>query len=240
MRITIDGGRSETSIKRSIDPARWNTAKGLARSLSKVEKDLNQYLKQITHKVYLKQQEIEGKNKIVSARSLMNAYLNKDDDRRTILKVYDEHNEKLSKIIGKGVAKGTYERHVTTRDHLERFIRDNYEMRDYYLNDINPEFVDRLEMYFRIDRGCNSNTTVKYIRNFSKIIKLAIRNEWLTTDPLRNLKLKVEPVDKEYLTEDELRLVQSKPIKFERIDQVRDYFVFCCYTGLAYVDSFKS
>ena len=55
MRITIDGQRSETSIKRSIDPIRWNTSKGLARSLSKVEKDLNQYLKQITHQVYLKQ-----------------------------------------------------------------------------------------------------------------------------------------------------------------------------------------
>ena len=62
MRITIDGGRAETSIKRSIDPARWNTSKGLPRSLSNVEKDLNQYLKQITHKVYLKQQEIEEKN----------------------------------------------------------------------------------------------------------------------------------------------------------------------------------
>ena len=70
MRITIDGERSETSIKRSIDPDRWNSAKGMARSLSKVEKDLNLYLKQITHQVYLKQQEIEGKNRIVTARSL--------------------------------------------------------------------------------------------------------------------------------------------------------------------------
>jgi site-specific recombinase XerD len=49
--------------------------------------------------------------------------------------------------------------------------------------------------------------------------------------------MKVEPVDKEYLTEEELHLVQSKPIKFDRIDQVRDIFVFCCYTGLAYVDA---
>lgn len=59
MRITIDGQRSETSIKRSIDPTRWNRSKGMARSLSKVEKDLNQYLKQITHQVYSKQQERE-------------------------------------------------------------------------------------------------------------------------------------------------------------------------------------
>jgi hypothetical protein len=113
IRITINGERSETSIKRSIDPARWNSAKGMARSLSEVEKDLNQYLKQIIHQVYLKQQEIEGKNRIVSAWTLMNAYLNKNDDRRTILKVYDEHNDKLLKLIEKGVAFNTHKRHVT-------------------------------------------------------------------------------------------------------------------------------
>lgn len=237
MRITINGERSETSIKRSIDPARWNTAKGIARSLSEVEKELNQYLKQITNQVYLKQQVLEGKRGVVSARSLMNTYLNKDDDRRTILKVYDEHNDKLLKLIDKGVAFNTHKRHVTSRDHLERFIRGKFNMTDYYLNDINSEFVDHFETYFRVDRGCNNNTTVKYIRNFSKIIRLAIRNEWITTDPLKNLKLKIDPVDKEYLTEEELHLVQSRPIKFERIDQVRDIFVFCCYTGLAYVDA---
>ncbi len=64
MRITIDGERSETSTKRSIEPERWNTAKGLARPLSMYEKDLNQYLKHITHQVYLKQQEMEEKNKV--------------------------------------------------------------------------------------------------------------------------------------------------------------------------------
>ena len=74
LRITINGERSEISIKRSIDPARWNSAKGMARSLSQVEKDLNQYLKQITNQVYLKQEELEGKRGIVSARALMNAY----------------------------------------------------------------------------------------------------------------------------------------------------------------------
>ena len=237
LRITVNGERAETSIKRSIDPARWNPSKGLARSFTQVEKDLNQYLKHINRQVYIKQQELEEKNKVVSARSLMNAYLNKDDDKKTILQVYDEHNKKLFALIGKGVALGTYQRHVTSRDHIERFIQNKYEMRDYYLKDINPEFLDHLDTYFRVDRKCNNNTTVKYIRNFSKIVRLAIRNEWLTTNPLKNLKLKMEPVDKDYLTKEELHAIQSKKITIERIDQVRDIFVFCCYTGLAYVDS---
>ncbi len=237
LRITVNGERAETSIKRSIDPDRWNSSKGLALSFTQDEKDLNHYLKHINRQVYIKQQQLEEKNKVVSARSLMNAYLNKDDDKKTILQVYDKHNKKLFALIGKGVALGTYQRHVTSRDHIERFVLSKYGMSDYYLKDINPEFLDHLDTYFRVDRGCNNNTTVKYIRNFSKIVRLAIRNEWLTTNPLKNLKLKVEPVDKDYLTKEELHAIQSKKITIERIDQVRDIFVFCCYTGLAYIDS---
>ncbi|MFC2080706.1 phage integrase SAM-like domain-containing protein [Bacteroidota bacterium] len=238
MRITIDGERSETSIKRSIDQSRWNNDKGAARARSNFEQDLNQYLKHITHQVYLKQQELEEQNRVISAKSLMNAYLNKDDDdRRTILQVYDEHNVKLKLLVGKGVAYNTYKRHITSRGHLGKFIREKYEMRDYYLKDINPEFVDRFDTYFRVDRGCNNNTTVKYIANFAKIIRHAMTNEWIQTNPLRKLQLKIDPVDKEYLNQEELEKIQLKSISCERIAQVRDIFVFCCFTGLAYVDA---
>lgn len=239
LRITVNGDRAEISIKRSIDPAKWNPSKGQAKSFTQDEKDLNQYLKHINRQVFLKQQQLEERNKVISARCLMNAYLNKDDDKKTILQVYDEHNKKLFALVGKSVALGTYQRHVTSRDHIERFIQYKYGMKDYYLKDINPEFLDQLETYFRVDRGCNNNTTVKYIRNFSKIVRLAIRNEWLSTNPLKNLKLRIEPVDKDYLTQEELHAIQSKKITIERIDQVRDIFVFCCYTGLAYIDVYS-
>ena len=236
MRITIDGERSETSIKRSIEPNRWHMSKGSARALSKFEKDLNQYLKHISHQVYLKQQELEEKNKIVSARTLMNLYLNKGDDKKTILKVYEEHNNKLKLLIGKGVAFNTYKRHKTSKRHLEKFLKEKYKMRDYYLTDIDPEFVEKYETYFRIDRGCNNNTTVKYVRNFAKIIRIAQNKEWISSNPLRNLQLKIEEVDKPFLNDVELNAVVNKKMQIERIAQVRDVFVFCCYTGLAFVD----
>lgn len=110
-------------------------------------------------------------------------------------------------------------------------------MVDYYLKDIDPDFVDKYETYFRVDRGCNNNTTVKYVRNFAKIIRHAIRNEWIQTNPLKNLNLKIEEVDKPFLNQDEINAIHSKQIDIERIAQVRDIFLFCCYTGVAYVDA---
>lgn len=95
----------------------------------------------------------------MTAKSLIYAYLNKDeDDKRTILSLYDEHNKKLKILIGKSVAPNTYKSHETSRKHLCRFLQEVYKMKDFYLNDIIPSFIDRYEEYFRVDRECNNNT----------------------------------------------------------------------------------
>ena len=43
-------------------------------------------------------------------------------------------------------------------------------------------------------------------------------------------------VDRGYLSEEELERLRSTPITSKRVAQVRDVFLFCCYTGLAYID----
>ena len=238
MRITIDGLRAEASIHRSIKPEQWNTEKGSAYTVSDNAKNLNRFLEQQRSLIYAKQEELINKGKVVSAKSLKNAYTGKyNDDERTVLKTYGEHNAKLKLRIDKDVSRLTHVRHETTRRHLERFINQKYGLSDFYLKDVDPEFFDNLYSYFLIDRDCNNNTSVKYIRNFSKIMRLAIRNEWIQGNPMRNLNHKMEPVDKPFLNQKELESIQALETNIDRLSQVRDIFLFCCYTGLAYVDA---
>ena len=236
MRITLDGERTETSIKRSIPDNLWDSGRNKAKTGYKYQKELNGHLDHIRNQLYLHQQDMERKGKIITAKSLINRYLGKDEENRTILHIYKEHNDRMQKMIGNGVAYGTYQRHETSKDHLERFIQQKYGRTDMYLKDITPEFIDKYIAYFKIDRKCGHNTTAKYIRNFGKILNWARKNEWMTSNPLANIKLTVEPVDKEFLSEEELYAIKQKEITIERIALVRDIFVFCCYTGLAYSD----
>ena len=123
LRITMNGECAEISIKRSIPPERWDEFRKKAKPGSASAKELNMYLEQIRHKVYEHQRYLIDKNKVVSATSLKNAYLNvEDDEHRTILQVYEEHNENMKLRINKGSAKNTYIRHTTSKMHLERFI----------------------------------------------------------------------------------------------------------------------
>jgi len=237
LRITVDGEHSEVSIKRSINPVHWDELRGNAKTVAPYARELNHYLNQIRHQIYQHQQDLKDRNRAVTAVSLKNAFLNiEDDENRTILQVYEEHNENLKLRINKGVSRNTYIRHVTSKKHLERFIQTAYKMNDFYLKDVDHTSIVRYETYLRTERNCNNNTTVKYIKNFGKIIREAINKDWIKTNPFRNIKLKIEEVDKPFLNKIELNAIIDKKLDLIRIAQVRDIFAFCCFTGLAFVD----
>lgn len=43
-------------------------------------------------------------------------------------------------------------------------------------------------------------------------------------------------MDRGYLTEDEIKIILKKKMVSERLEHVRDLFIFACFTGLAYID----
>jgi hypothetical protein len=115
LRITVDGERTEISIKRNIDPEHWNEVKGCPKNNSPLTKELNNRLDQIKTQIYQHERDLIDRNKPVTSQNLKNVYLNVNDEgNKTILQVYQEHNENMKLLIDKGFAPGTYERHVTS------------------------------------------------------------------------------------------------------------------------------
>jgi site-specific recombinase XerD len=96
--------------------------------------------------------------------------------------------------------------------------------------------ITDLEFYLRSIKNCANNTAVKYIRNFRKIIKICLNNDWLEKNPFSKYEGKVYEIDKEFLTEEEIQKIYAKKFMNTRLEQVRDIFIFCCFTGLAYID----
>ncbi len=120
--------------------------------------------------------------------------------------------------------------------HVKSFIQTKYRQQDIPLQSINHEFIKDFEHYLKTVRNCGHNTTVKYIRNLRKIIRIALSNDWLKLDPFRNITYHLKEVNKAYLTDQELKLLINKEFSNERLRRVKDIFLFCCFTGLAFSD----
>lgn len=237
MRLTINGERADASIKRFIEPHAWNSAKGKANEKSRGGKDLNLYLDAISANILRIQRDLELDKKEVSAQIILNRYLGKEQsDRHTLMEVFRAHNEKCRALSGISLAPGTVIRYETSLRLTEAFLRTTYKKEDCYLDEITHQFVEDYDFYLRTIRRCCHNTTTKYLLNFKKIIRIALAKGWMKKDPFAQVHFHFEPVEREFLEKQELKVLLNKEITITRLAQVRDIFCFCCLTGLAFMD----
>ncbi len=236
LRITVNGKRSELSIKRKILRSKWNTEAGKMRGATTEVRAFNRHLDNIKDRVYkIYEKQLEERRQITS-EIIKNIFLGKSQKPKMLLKIFQDHNDQVQKLIGKDFARGTAIRYITARKHVEEYIQNEYQLSDIPIKLVNHSFITGFEYYLKSKRNCSHNTTLKYINNFKKIVRIAFANEWIDKDPFLNWKAKFKIVDREFLTEQEIQDIISKKFHTERLDQVKDIFLFCCFTGLAYAD----
>jgi site-specific recombinase XerD len=236
VRLTVNGQRAEFGLQKSIIENQWDLANGRAKGQTKGAKDLNSYLDFVRSQMLLKKRELEEASTEFNAYVLRNYYLGIDGSDKTILTIFKEHNDKCEGLMNKDFAPGTVERYKTCYTHVSNFIKTKYKRDDFQLNEINPMFINDFEYYLKVTRKCCNNTTVKYIKNFKKIILIALANGWMKSNPFVSIKFRLDDVDLAYLDEEELNALMNKEFSIERMQQVKDVYLFCCFTGLAFVD----
>ncbi|MDY0090857.1 MAG: site-specific integrase [Flavobacteriaceae bacterium] len=236
IRLTVNGQRFEYSTKKFIDKSKWSPELSKMKGSSEEAKTLNNYLDLIRSKVFDIQMELIHKNEELSLENFKSRILGTHQRERMIIPIYQNHNDKIKELIGNGYAYGTLERFKISLKHLQEFIVWKYNVTDISINKIDYAFVTEFEFYLRSIKKCNNNTAVKYVRNFRKIIKICLDNDWLDKDPTTRYEGKMKEVERDFLTEEELLKIYNKKLSSERLILVRDIFIFSCYTGLAYID----
>lgn len=236
MRVTVDGKRSEISTGRGIEPEKWSVSAGRSTGKTEDSRTLNAYLSDLQTKVYEIHRQMIQRDEEITADIIRDRFLGKTQNPITLIGVFKEHNRKVEALVGREFAAGTAERYRTSLKHTVDFLKWKYKVEDVLLKKVNYEFITEYDFYLRSVRKCNNNSAVKYLKNFGKIIRICIANEWMTSNPFLNYKHKVRPVERQYLNEKEINTIASKEMVSERLEHVRDIFLFSCFTGLAYID----
>ncbi len=235
LRLTLNKQIAEIRIKRSILVNRWSPAKGCALGKDRVARELNSYLEAIRLKMHQIHRELVlDMSAPVTANAIMNRYCG--NDVKMLLEVFEDHNDKCRALIGKEYVEGTVRKFDTTLLYLKQFLKQRYRKDDIPLPEINQEFVRDFEFFLKTEKSCQNNSALKHIKNFRKVIRIAIGNDWIKRDPFFGLRFKAEEVNVDFLSNDELKRIRQKKITIPRLERIRDIFVFCCFTGLAFVD----
>jgi len=214
IRVTVNGLPKELSAGRECSPSLWSSKAGRAIGNKEEARLLNRYL-----------ETLEIRMKEIHTELV-----------REKVEITADHNVKIEALIGKGFKQSTLKGYKTSFAHMSSYLLKCYGKPDVDVCVIDFAFVTGYEFYLRSNKGCCPTTAAKYMVHFQKITNLCLAYQWIKADPFAFYKNTAKAKEREYLTQEELDIVGQKHFSIQRLAQVRDIFVFSCYTGLAYID----
>lgn len=235
-RITYKGKRAEFSTSRRINLKNWDSKSGKARGTSEEARSINRFLDNTRVSLYEIHDRLIRENRSISATAIRDIHIGKGEKQYMLLEIFQDHNDQMKSLIGKGFTQGTLQRYNACRQHIENYLAFRGIAKDIPVKDVDYEFITGFDYYLRSEKDCAHNTSQKYIVNFKKIIRIAHANQWIEKDPFFHWKGNWKSSEREFLTDKELQEMAEHEFDISRLDLVRDTFVFCCYTGLAFAD----
>ena len=238
VRIVVNKSRSEIALKRLIDLADWNKVKGMARRKNVELKALNSYLEETRGLLTSHYQEFIIKKQLVTADAVKNKYLGIVEQENTLQSLMEYHNLHMKEVL----AYGTLKNYFTTVKYLKDFLLKQFKKPDIYLTELDYQFITQFEYFLRTyeptdhHKGMANNGVMKHLERFRKMVRLGVKLGWIEKNPFELYKLKMQKVERDFLTSDELSKIERKEFSVQRIQYAKDLFVFSCYTGIAYID----
>ena len=237
LKVTVNKEKIEVSINQKINPDLWSSVTEKSTGKDRKSLEINSRLDSIRFRLMEIYREMEINGEEITAEKIVNKYKGVETESKiTLLAIFQEHNERCHKLEGKDMSRSTIMRYETACRHTQEFIQFQYKKEDVDIEEVNYQFVKDYEFFLKTQRDCNHNSTMKYLKNFKKIVRIALANEWLKKDPFMNFKMTYEEVEREFLEYHELAKIMQKEFEIERLANVRDILVFCCFTGLAFSD----
>lgn len=237
MRIGMERKRLNIATKININIDEWSIQDCRLTSKSKDAQRINKILEGFKMKAFDYQRELMNEGKPITLDNIKAKWYGISLERSVMLmEVFKQHNEQMKALVNREFSPLTLERYETSFRHTQEFMKWKYKIEDIDIKELNYEFITNYEFWLKSVRKCDHNTSMKYLSNFKKIVHICIKNGWLSRDPFLGFKLAKREIERPFLVEEEINRIIDKEFLMPRLRQVRDIFIFCCYTGLAYAD----
>lgn len=236
-RITVNGTVSQFSCKLSVSPKLWDTGGNRAAGKSVEARRINEKLENIKTNIGKQYQRISDRDSYVTAEKVKNAWLGFGDEHRLLLQTFDEYLQEFAgKRVGKDRSAGTLAEYRTRRDRLASFLQYEYGLSDIPFRELTHDFAEKFIVYLSTVRGLRSNTIFHTLKKLHAMVYMALDKGWIAVHPFPDVWITPQSRERRFLNEDEIRKIMEVHLPNYKTAVVRDIFVFCCFTGLAYAD----
>ena len=242
IRIAIDGKRSEIATTHYVKKIHWDAGKGRVKNSSPQAVLINGFIDHASNVIQKHFLRHAALGEPITTQQLKELFIGKKEKvvPKTLCDAFEYHRVKMTDLIKAGkVAKTTLAKYNYCQGKVESFLKHRYKVKDKPLQDLSLKFVTEFEHFLLVNERMQTNSAHKYIVNLKRIMNVAVSLEWIPKNPFDNFRCSYTNPEREILTQAELDVMLLKEIKMPRLAEVRDIFLFCCYTGFAYADVAK-
>lgn len=236
LRVSIQGKRMEVTINRFVLPNQWSFTTGRVKANIVAAKEINSHLENVRLQIHAYEQEILREGKDLTIQAIRGKWFGTGDIKHTLLEAIGVHNAEMEFLVGIDFKRSTLVKYKTTERHVQDFIHWKYNCMDILLGDLTIEFIKNLEFYLQGVKRLSINSRGKVLKNVKKIVGECADKGWLPRDPFLRFHVKHIDAKVPHLSADELQRIEEKNFSSERLAAVKDFFLFSCYTGFAYID----
>lgn len=236
-RLTFLKKRKQFATGLFINPDHWSSKRQKTHPPDKNNNYVNTQLSLISQKINEVFLFLQVSSAVFDVEDIYLQYKGESIKKnKTLLEVFSEHNEQMQRLVGVDYAKSTYSKFIEANKHTVNFIKHKYGKRDILLESLPNDFLQEFDFYLKSEFKHKQITVNKSIQRLRKIIKLAVAKGYLDKDPFILYKPKPYKTEIVFLNKAELNKLEQFQFAQLRLSQVRDMFIFCCYTGLAYAE----
>ena len=235
-RIYLDGARISIGASGVTVPAsKWDNAAMRVSGKTKQAKEANSKLDAIAAElttIFTRHEHDES----LSLEQVKAIYLGRTRDLTSFLDYFDKYLNDLQAQIGNGKTKATYMKYFVTRKHFASFLNDSRGRADIAPGELDHMIVTDFELYLRTQLGMKQNSAAKTVRFLKTVVLFITRCGAIQRDPFAQYKFNFKQTERAFLTQEEVDRIMSKTMVTQRLENVKDIFIFSCFTGLSYID----
>ena len=237
-RITLDGNRTQFSTAKRVEQKYWNSSANKVSNKCLDAIAINEDLETIKGDLRKVYNQLCATNNHVTGDMVKRVYTGKDQEKKTIMDLFKFNNALWTeKYKQKKAALKTVQRFATVKIKMTRFLQKEYNVSDKPLSSLDSSFAINFHHYLTIHESLIENTINIYLRFAKQVFKLGVSKKWIDENPFKDIKTPYRHPTREILSMSELNTLASVYLPNKRLCEVRDAYVFSCYTGFAYVDA---
>ena len=234
-RITYQDERKQFATGLFVNPSYWHNNKQKAHPPNELNKFINAQLSLIKNEINQAFLFLQLQKPNFDVEHIYRQYKGETQkEDQSLMDIFNYHNNKMRSLVGIDCSINSWERYHNTHNHIKEFLWFKFKRKDIKLKEIQFSFITDFEYFLKVEKKFKPTTTYRSIGRFRKIIRVAVAMDYLVKDPFLLYRTKEPKKEIIYLDMEELARIESHRFASERLQQVADLFIFCCYTGLAY------